>query len=96
MEAGRNVSYDDDLGPGWKHLAAVRERGILKLYVDGRLVSRSAPQDPAEYDVSTARPLRIGFGATDYFAGRISELRAYRRTLSDEEVGRLFSRKEHP
>ena len=26
MEAGKNVSYDDDLGPGWKHITAVRGR----------------------------------------------------------------------
>ncbi|MFB3924366.1 MAG: hypothetical protein ACE145_21810, partial [Terriglobia bacterium] len=31
MEAGKNVSYDDDLGSGWKHVVAVREKGRLKL-----------------------------------------------------------------
>src|SRR5690606_31254587 len=39
MEAGKCVSYDRDLGTGWKHLAAVRERGRLKLYIDGKLVA---------------------------------------------------------
>jgi hypothetical protein len=91
MEAGRSVSYDADLGAGWKHLAAVRDRATLKLYVDGRLVSRSSTQEPADYDVSTDRPLRIGFGSTDYFSGKIAQLRAYQRALSDEEVGQLFS-----
>jgi hypothetical protein len=91
MEAGRSVSYDADLGAGWKHLAAIRDRGTLKLYIDGRLVSRSSTQEPADYDVSTDRPLRIGFGSTDYFSGKIAQLRAYQRALSDEEVGELFS-----
>ena len=40
MEAGKCVSYDRDLGPGWKHLAAVREKGCLKL---GCAFQRPAP-----------------------------------------------------
>jgi hypothetical protein len=35
MEAGKNVTFDDDLGSGWKHLAIVKARGRLKLYIDG-------------------------------------------------------------
>src|SRR5439155_2742981 len=53
LEAGKCVSYDDDLGPGWKHLAAIRERGCLKLYIGGKLAARSSTFDPAEYDIST-------------------------------------------
>ena len=96
MEAGRCVSYDDDIGPGWRHLAAVRERGVLKLFVDGRLVASSTTADPAGYDVSTDRPLRIGVGSTDHFNGKIAELRAYDRALSEREVQGIFERKEHP
>ena len=91
MEAGKCVSSDDDLGPGWKHLAAIRERGFLKLYVDGKLVARSSSFDPADYDVSTDQPLHIGFGQTDYFAGRISEVRVYNKALTAANVRRLFS-----
>lgn len=92
MEAGKCVSYDDDLGPGWKHLAAVREGGHLRLYVDGRLVADSPAFNPGEYDLSTDQPLRIGFGQSDSFAGKISEVRAYRRALSGDEVRELSSR----
>jgi hypothetical protein len=91
MEAGKCVSHDDDLGPGWKHLAAVRERGSLKLYADGKLVAKSSSFNPADYDVSTDRPLRIGFGQTDYFSGRISEVRIYNRALSAGRIRQLFS-----
>ena len=35
MEAGKNVTFDDYLGSGWKHLAIVKARGRLKLYIDG-------------------------------------------------------------
>jgi hypothetical protein len=89
MEAGKCASHDDDLGPGWKHIAAVRDGGRLKIYVDGKLVAKSSTFDPAEYDVSTDRPLRIGFGQTDYFAGRISDVRVYDRALREAEVQKM-------
>ena len=93
MEAGKCVSFDDELAPGWRHLAAVREGGRLKLYVDGRLSAESSPFEPSDYDVSTNRPLRIGFGQTDYFHGKISDVRAYSRALTVDEVGTLFAAK---
>jgi Concanavalin A-like lectin/glucanases superfamily len=93
MEAGKCVSYDDDLGPGWRHLAAIRERGRLKLYVDGKLVARSSSFDPAGYDISTGQPLRIGFGQTDYFAGKLSEVRIYNRALTASETRKLCASK---
>lgn len=86
MEAGKCASYDNDLGPGWKHLVAVRERGLLKLYVDGKLAAKSTSFNSTDYDLSTDRPLRIGFGQSDYFAGRIAEVRVYNRALADDEV----------
>ena len=93
MEAGKCASYDDDLGPGWKHIAAVRERGLLKLYVDGKLVAKSSSFDPADYDVSTDQPLHIGFGQTDYFFGRISEVRVYNLALTAAKIRKLFAEK---
>jgi hypothetical protein len=93
MEAGKVASYDDDLGPGWKHLAAIREGGLLKLYVDGKLAAESASFDPAEYDVSTDAPLKIGFGQTEYFAGRMADVRLYNLALNEEQVKNLSSTK---
>jgi hypothetical protein len=89
LEAGKNVSYDKDLGPGWKHLAAIREDGRLKLMIDGELVATSVEFDPAEYDISTDRPLRIGFGETEHFEGKMRDVRLYNRSLSEEEVAEL-------
>ena len=89
MEAGKCATYDDDLGAGWKHLVAMREGGRLKLFVDGKLVAKLTAFDPAEYDVSTDRTLRIGFGQTDYFAGRISDVRIYNRALKNTEVQKI-------
>lgn len=93
MEAGKVASYDDDLGPGWKHIAAVREGGQLKLYIDGKLVGESSSFDPAEYDMSTDQPLRIGFGQTEYFAGKMADVRLYNVALSDGHVQELCAKK---
>jgi hypothetical protein len=89
LEAGKCVSYDRDLGPGWKHLAAVREEGCLKLYVDGKIEGVSAAFDPGEYDLTNEAPLRIGSGELDSFSGKIREVRVYFQALSELEIDRL-------
>jgi hypothetical protein len=89
IESGKCVSYDDELAPGWRHIAAVRESGCLKLYVDGRLASQSSTFNGTDFDVSTQHPLRIGFGQTDYFRGKMQDVRAYNRALSETEVASL-------
>lgn len=88
LEAGQNVTHDNELPAGWHHLAAVRAGKSLRLYVDGKQVAQSALV-PAEYDLSCARPLRIGFGGQDYFNGSLSDLRLYRRALADAEIATL-------
>jgi hypothetical protein len=93
MEAGKVASHDDDLGPGWKHLVAMRKGGQLELLVDGKLVAKSSTFDPAEYDLSTNQPLRIGFGQTEYFAGKMADVRFYNRALNDREIHQLASAK---
>lgn len=93
FEAGRNVTLDRELAPGWRHLAAVKAGGELRLYVDGELAARSARFDPAEYDLSNGRPLKIGFGSHDYFNGRLCDVRLYRHALGDQDVAALAGRK---
>ena len=92
LEAGRNVTHDRELAPGWRQLVAVRERSRLKLYVDGEAVAASAPFEAADYDLSNEQPLRIGMGAHDHFCGRMADLRLYGRALTEREVARLASR----
>lgn len=89
IEAGRNVTFDDALGPGWRHLAAVRAERQLKLYVDGKPVAESAAFKPEEFDISCDHPLQIGFGPSDSFHGSLSDLRIYERALSEAEVATL-------
>lgn len=87
-QAGACVCHDHDPGPGWRHLAAVRDGQGLRLYVDGRLVA-SARVGKLPLDVSSTAPLRIGFGQQSYFAGKIREVRLYDRALGEEEVQTL-------
>ena len=89
MEAGKCVSYDDDIGPGWNHLVAMREKGRLTIHVNGKLVSESSKFRPDDYDISNDKPLKIGFGEMDYFSGRIREVCIYNRALGEAEIQRL-------
>lgn len=86
MEAGKSISFDYDLGSGWKHLVAVRDNNKLKLYINGKLEVISAVFNPDEYDISNDKPLKMGFGQMDYFTGKICEVRIYNRALNDKEI----------
>ncbi len=85
-EVGKCVSYDHDLGVGWRHLVAVRQADRLELYIDAKLVSTSSPLDHLGYDLTNNKPLLIGFGAEDYFTGSMRELRIYNRALTTAQI----------
>jgi hypothetical protein len=54
-ETGAGVSYDRDLGPGWKHVAAVRAGAAMKLYVDGEKVAESKAAKPGSRSMFLTR-----------------------------------------
>ena len=89
FEAGKSATWDREFPAGWHHVAAVRSEGRLRLFVDGQKVAESSQFDPAEYDLTSREPLRIGFGANDYFHGRLSDVRLYGRALNSGEITRL-------
>ena len=89
IAAGANVTDDRTLSPGWHHLAAQRSGRELKLILDGRLAATSPVFDSSQYDLSSTAPLRIGIGPTDYFSGRLRDLRIYDRALSIDEISKL-------
>ena len=89
LEAGKAVTYDQQLRAGWRHLAAVRTDDKLQLYVDGKLVAESATFDSRKWNLQSDKPLRIGFGQHDYFNGRMKDVRVYERALSVEQIGKL-------
>jgi len=88
------VTADTSLPDGWHHIAAVRDTDRLKLYVDGKSVATSATFTASEFNLSSQRPLKIGFGAQDHFYGRMADVRIYRGALSMEEIQTLASEAE--
>lgn len=89
METGKAVTYDRELPAGWRHIAAVKQGGALRLYVDGQKVAESTAFDPAKLDLTNDKPLQIGAGAGDYFNGRLTDVRLHGQALSDAEVAEL-------
>jgi len=88
IAAGANVTHDRSLSPGWHHIAAQRVGRELKLFVDGKQVAASSPFEPSRFDLSTNAPLRIGFGPTDFFQGRLRDIKLWNRVLRAEEIRR--------
>ncbi len=90
---GTGTGWNNAAGPKaslgeWTHVAATLVNNQKALYVNGRLVGQST----AVLSLNTARPLRIGAGASEsatgnyFFNGLIDEVRLYNRVLSQEEL----------
>lgn len=86
---GRVAMAGRPLPGGWRHVAAIKAGGRLKLFVDGALVAESAPFNATDYDLSSSAPLLIGAGPNDFFAGRLSDVRIYVRALEEAELRSL-------
>lgn len=89
FEAGCNVSHDSELASGWRHLAAVRRRDRLELFVDGKLAARSAAFQAKDYDLDAKAPLRVGWGERRPFDGSLRDVRLYGRALDAGEIRAL-------
>jgi len=92
MEAGKNVSYDDDLGAGWKHVVAVREKDLLRLYINGKEAAVSGRFDNDDFPMSNRAPLLIGLGAQTNFSGSMADVRFYGGALSAGQVSDLYGK----
>ncbi|MFB3924370.1 MAG: LamG-like jellyroll fold domain-containing protein, partial [Terriglobia bacterium] len=73
-----------------KHVVAVREKGRLKLYINGELKATSAAFDNDDYDISSRAPLLIGFGAQNYLSGILDDVQIYGGALTANQVSDLF------
>ena len=92
IEAGRNATHDTPLTPEWHHVAAVRDTDRLRLYVDGACVAESAVFESSDFNLNSTQPLKIGFGAQDYFQGQLADVRIYRGALNADDVQKLSSK----
>jgi hypothetical protein len=77
IETGRNVAFDDDLGAGWHQVTFVRDETELRLFIDGKLVSRSATFVAGDIDLTNTLPLRLGVGPQNHFTGALRDVRLY-------------------
>jgi hypothetical protein len=93
FEAGRSVCWGHSFPAGWHHVAAVKSKDRLRLYVDGTAVAESASFDASAFELDSNVPLRIGTGASDHFHGRLADLRLYSRVLQPDEIRRTFHRR---
>lgn len=92
LETGPCVTSDRELPMGWQHIAAVKQGGNLRLFVNGKPVAQSRPFDPAQFNLTVATPLRIGAGSGSHFHGSLTDVRLYHRALSEKELGVLSHR----
>ncbi len=75
----------------WNFIAIVRNLSTMTLtwYVNGVSNSTAASYAPA---VASSNPVRIGLGYTgNYFAGKIDEVRVFRRALSSSEINAYYT-----
>jgi hypothetical protein len=87
LQSGQCASHDDELPPGWRHVAAVRAGKALRLHLDGKQIATTPVSE--RLDLTSGQPLQIGFGSHDYFHGRMRDVRLYRRALTAAQVKSL-------
>ena len=49
LEAGPCATFDREIPTGWQHVAAVKQGGLLRLYVNGKQVAESRRFEPARF-----------------------------------------------
>jgi hypothetical protein len=89
MEAGRLVTYDRELSPGWRHVVAQRSGGELQLWVDGQRVAQSGGRDADAFSLDGVHELKIGSGEVASWNGRLRDVRIYKRALAADEISIL-------
>jgi hypothetical protein len=76
---------EQQVAPGWHHVAVTYDDSILRLYVDGKLARETRyEKEPA----ANPFPLSIGDG----FVGKIARLKLFDRALDQSEISVLADR----
>jgi hypothetical protein len=69
----------------WTHVAATYDGSQMRLYVNGAQVASRTASGPLEVNTNALRLGGNTYG-TEYFNGRIDEVRIYKRVLSQSEI----------
>ena len=92
FEAGKSVMSPNEVPSGWQHVAAIKTTDLLKLYVNGKMVTETKIPASMKFNLNSESPIKIGFGPNDYFYGRMREVRLYNRELNSREIKELSVR----
>lgn len=86
-----NVNYNGIEAGQWYHVAGVRDKNELKLYVDGQLVATESI--PPSLDLDVDLPLSVGSidkgglsATSEYFNGKIDEVRIWNYARSQQQI----------
>lgn len=74
----------------WYFITAVYDGSSQKIYLNGALLNSSSVSSSL---VADDRPLTIGVetvGSTEYFIGKLDDLRVYNIALSESEIQALY------
>lgn len=74
----------------WRHVAVSRAAGTgLYWYVDGVLIASQAISNSSTYAMDTNPQIGRYYGGSEYFNGKIDDVRVYNRALTTAEVSSL-------
>jgi hypothetical protein len=84
-----------DLSSGWHHWVGTYGKDAVKLYRDGELVNSTVPSSLNDISYNNSVDLLIGAepGSTvsEYFTGKLSDVRIYSTALSTEAIKELYN-----
>lgn len=88
MTVGNVATDGHQLTTGWHHIAAVRDGGQLRIYLDGRQCAESKTGNTAR-NLANDVSLTIGKGSHGPFQGKMADLQLYDRALDALSIAKL-------
>ena len=99
---GDAVDFSQTALPGWQHLAVTGERSgdstLVRFYLNGNLIETATLSEVVGELAGRAWTIGQdwdGNSRTDFFDGRLDDLRIYDRILAADEIGQLAAGEDH-
>jgi hypothetical protein len=87
--AGRQVTWDHPFPSGWHHIAAIRTRDSLRIFIDGKPVAETKDPAIAGWKLDPTTPLRLGTGENGPLHGQMREVQIHTMALSESDLAGL-------